>query len=152
MLHKIKSISILLLVLILFEPSTLMAGDGNVTSVVFRQYNYQETPIYNHSVPGLKMRKVGMGLTIAGGACLITGIALFASAITTSRPNSQTNFQGAIGLLFCLPGVGLTIPGGIVWGVGERKLRNYRNNMSRQVTPIILEKNDSETIPSQERY
>jgi len=138
---------------------SLQAGEGIHHSVVFKTITQKaETPVYTPVLPGAKMKKAGMGMTIAGAACLGIGAALIGTAKwqtvnTASGPSIGTrDIKGAIGVLLCLPGIGLTIPGAIVWSKGERKLKRYRENIGKQITPVILEKNDSEKIPIQERF
>ena len=84
--------------------------------------------------PGLRMRKVGTILTICGGGMLIAGAIIYSNA----DPNSgqiHTNSNGTmytdgelqqeLGILCAGAGVGLTIPGIILWTKGTKKYNRY---------------------------
>lgn len=158
-MHSCSHVVLFLLINILLLSSTVRAGENVYHSVVFKSLSQKiETPIHMAPIPGARMKRVGMGMTIAGVTCLGIGAALIGTANwqrvnTAAGPSFATrDIKGALGVLLCLPGIGLTIPGGIVWGLGERKIKRYRENISKQVAPIILEKKDSDKIPVQERF
>ncbi|MBL0741243.1 hypothetical protein [Chryseolinea lacunae] len=83
--------------------------------------------------PGLRMRNAGRFMTIAGGALLVGGIAVFSSAdekyYTYTSTNNGTVEEGdpkaALGLLMMVAGGGLTIPGVILWTKGAKKYNRF---------------------------
>lgn len=85
------------------------------------------------SPPGYRMRNAGRVMTIAGGALLVGGIAVFSSAdekyYTYTSTNNGTVEEGdpkaALGLVMMVAGGGLTIPGIILWSKGAKKYNRY---------------------------
>jgi hypothetical protein len=93
------------------------------------------------NAPGMRKTKIGRGMTIGGGVLLVTGLALASTAdsysysYTTSSNGTTTesgDIKGAIGVLFIAGGVGLTIPGIIIWSKGAKRLKEYKetNNLT----------------------
>jgi hypothetical protein len=109
------------------EPST----DKTVSPVVTKPSATSAQPL---NPPGLKMRNVGRGLTIGGGVLLISGLIVFSSADETyyssySTPNGtyeEGDPKAAIGILMITGGVGMTVPGIILWSKGAKKYRRYQ--------------------------
>ncbi|MFD1000992.1 hypothetical protein ACFQ21_16820 [Ohtaekwangia kribbensis] len=83
--------------------------------------------------PGLRMRNAGRTLTIIGGAMLVGGVIVFGSADETyysyNSYNGTTYEEGdpkaAIGILMMAGGLGMTIPGVILWTKGAKKYKRY---------------------------
>lgn len=83
--------------------------------------------------PGLRMRNAGRTLTIIGGAMLVGGAIVFGSADETyysyNSYNGTTYEEGdpkaAIGILMMAGGLGMTIPGVILWTKGAKKYKRY---------------------------
>ena len=73
-------------------------------------------------------------MTVCGSALLVLGTAMVATADSYSYNYSNTNGQtqesgdpkGAFGVIFIVAGVGLTIPGIILWSKGAKKLKAYK--------------------------
>ncbi|SKC86344.1 hypothetical protein SAMN05660236_5121 [Ohtaekwangia koreensis] len=95
------------------------------------------------SPPGLRMRNAGRTLTILGGAMLIGGIAVFASAeesyYSTGYNSNTGNYEegdpkAALGVVMIAGGLGMTIPGVILWSKGAKKYKRY------------LEQHEGETV------
>jgi hypothetical protein len=83
---------------------------------------------------GLRMRNTGRTLTIIGGAMLIGGIAVFNNADETyysTGYNSSTGDyeegdpQAALGAVMIAGGIGMVIPGVILWSKGSKKYKRY---------------------------
>ncbi|HEY9045435.1 MAG TPA: hypothetical protein VIN08_06045 [Ohtaekwangia sp.] len=83
--------------------------------------------------PGLRMRNAGRTLTILGGAMLIGGVIVFSSAdetyYTTTTTNNGTYEEGdpkaALGIVMIAGGLGMSIPGVILWTKGAKKYKRY---------------------------
>lgn len=155
-----KSILVSFLIITMQLPALVLASGEKPRSVVFRVYSEDKKPELK-TIPGMKQKTVGIALTSAGLGLLGVGAILMASSKwqkiqTASGTSLNTNDpQGAIGMLMLLPGVGLTIPGGIVWGAGARKIKRYRNGTLQKRETVIPKKPataDPEAIPKQERY
>jgi hypothetical protein len=94
----------------------------------------QTTPYKPTNPPGLKMRNVGRTLTIIGGAMFIGGIVVFNNADEQYYNTYQTpqgtyqegDPQAALGILMITGGVGMTVPGIILWRKGAKKYNRYQ--------------------------
>jgi hypothetical protein len=83
--------------------------------------------------PGLRMRNAGRTLTIIGGAMLVGGVVVFGSAEETyysyNSYNGTTYEEGdpkaAVGILMMVGGLGMSIPGVILWTKGAKKYNRY---------------------------
>jgi hypothetical protein len=83
--------------------------------------------------PGLRMRNTGRTLTIIGGAMLVGGIALLASAdepyysaySTPYGTHEEGDPKAAVGILMMLGGTGMAVPGIIFWSKGSKKYKRY---------------------------
>lgn len=83
--------------------------------------------------PGLRMRNAGRTLTILGGAMFIGGIIVFSGADENYYTTVQTNNgsynegdpQAALGILMIAGGVGMTVPGIILWTKGAKKYKRH---------------------------
>lgn len=84
--------------------------------------------------PGQRMIRVGKFLTIGGAVLLVGGVALMATAdelyyrSTTTNGNTQTegDIKGGLGVVMTVAGVGMIIPGAIVWSKGRKKYAEYK--------------------------
>lgn len=85
--------------------------------------------------PGQRMIRVGKTLTftgiilVAGGVILMsTADALYYRASTSSYGGSQEegDIKGALGVALTTGGVGMIIPGAIVWSKGKKKYAAYQ--------------------------
>jgi hypothetical protein len=137
-MKKITGIVVSLLIL----NASLFAGPGPerkiAVSPLFRvASNPLEIP---SNAPGMYKIKMGRGMVIGGSVLLVSGIALAATADSYSYSYTNTNGQttesgdakGAIGVIFIAAGVGLTIPGAIIWSKGAKRLKRYKeeNNLT----------------------
>jgi len=83
--------------------------------------------------PGVRMRKAGRILTIIGGANLIGGFILFNSvddiSYTRYDANGTAYFEmdgrAALGIVMMAGGLGMGIPGVILWTKGSRRYKRY---------------------------
>lgn len=93
------------------------------------------------NAPGMHRIKIGRGMTIGGSVLLVSGLALASTADSysysyTTNSNGQTtesgDIKGAVGIIFIAAGVGLTIPGVIIWSKGAKRLKQYKeeNNLT----------------------
>jgi hypothetical protein len=86
------------------------------------------------NAPGQRNIRTGKTLTIAGGILVVGGVALMATAdeiyySSTSTPNGtveEGDPQGGIGAVLTLGGVGMIIPGAILWSKGRKKYAAYK--------------------------
>ena len=77
--------------------------------------------------------RVGKTLTIAGGVLLVGGIALVSTAdalyynSTTSNGTTTESgdIKGGIGVLLIAGGVGMIVPGVIIWTKSKKKYNRY---------------------------
>lgn len=108
--------------------------------------------LFSNTIPGLRQKRVGMGLTIAGLGLFATSFSLIASGIFSSSNNSRNaGTRMVFGAVLLNPAVGLTVPGAILWGIGSRKNKRYRENY-KPPPPVYYKNNDPESIPNQERF
>lgn len=86
--------------------------------------------------PGQRMIRVGKTLTIAGSVLFVSGIVMMATADeiyyrTTTDFDGNTvtegDLQGALGLIMTTGGLGMIIPGAIVWSKGKKKYEAYQS-------------------------
>lgn len=80
--------------------------------------------------PGYRMRKAGTIMTIAGSALAIGGLLVYNAADHNMTYNSSTGYyendpQEVLGIVMGVYGVGLTIPGIILWSKGGKKYKRY---------------------------
>lgn len=92
------------------------------------------------SPPGLKMKRIGTAMTIVGGAFIVTGVVMMATADEIRFSNYQVDDdgnveesgdnQGYYGVLFTANGLALTGTGIVLWKIGARKYRNATQTQS----------------------
>jgi len=111
------------------KPNLSQLGYDRLMNLAGEDPLYQsKTRRYNEA---LHKRNVGIGLTAAGGATLVAGVAML--AVGASNVNNNANngndagfianvVEIAFGTIFTLAGTSLTIPGGIILGRGLRDL------------------------------
>lgn len=84
--------------------------------------------------PGLRMRKVGTIMTICGGGLFIVGAIVYSNADPNSgqiHQNSNGTYytdgelEQELGILCAGAGVGLMVPGIILWTKGTKKYNRY---------------------------
>ncbi len=85
--------------------------------------------------PGLRMRGAGTIMTICGSGLIIAGAIIASTADPTSgqthvNTNNGTTYTDgemdqAMGVLGVVAGVGLTVPGIILWTKGNKKYQRY---------------------------
>ncbi len=136
-----KKITGMFALLLLFHASTF-AGPGPEKSIAISPvFKIASTPSeIPANAPGMHKIKVGRGMVIGGSVLLVSGIALAATADSYSYSYTNTNGQttesgdakGAIGVIFIAAGLGLTIPGAIIWSKGSKRLKRYKeeNNLT----------------------
>jgi len=79
--------------------------------------------IYNKNYkPAKAMKITGISLVAAGGAATVLGGVLFGEALA-SKSAAET-FVAMPATIVLLTGVGVTAIGGVLWGVGNKKLKN----------------------------
>ena len=115
-----------------------------LTAIVGTSHAQQQSDTYTRkevsqtyiNPPGYRQMKVGKGLTIGGSVLLVTGIVLMASADETYYTSTSTQYgteeegdpKFALGLLSAMGGVGMIIPGAILWSKGSKKFKAYQQN------------------------
>lgn len=105
--------------------------DERVVSPLIRPAGEGQYKVY--MPPGMRMRNAGRTLTILGGAMLVGGVIVFGSADETYYSYNTTNGttyeegdpKAAIGILMMAGGLGMTIPGVILWTKGAKKYKRY---------------------------
>jgi len=93
--------------------------------------------------PGYRTRNTGRVLTGIGGALLLTGVICLATAdeqyYEYSNVNGQIEETGdpkfVIGVLGIIGGVGMTIPGVILWTKGGRRYSRYLEQQQQENRP-----------------
>jgi hypothetical protein len=119
------------------------------THVPFRSYSESSTlAVTSVNLPGERMMKAGRTLTIAGGALLVAGIVLVATADEQYYNSYTTSYGGtyeegdpqfALGLVMAIGGVGMTIPGIILWSKGSKRYKAYQQRESAlEINPSNL--------------
>lgn len=85
-----------------------------------------------------KMKKIGSGLGVAGGALTIVGVGLVSSAdwetATNSYGNSTTttaDAEGVAGVVMITIGIPLLVTGIVLNRVGNRKVKSYQEKLNR---------------------
>lgn len=90
------------------------------------------------TIPGMRMRNAGRTLTICGGALFIGGVIMMNNAdelyyTTTHTQNgtiSEGDPKGALGVLMTVGGIGMVVPGIILWSKGQKKYNRYMERQS----------------------
>lgn len=126
----------LVIVLVILASSGLaMAQEYTFTSGENRsQYLHQKSlRTATVKLPGQRMRNVGRILTICGGALAIGGIVMMNNADELYYTSTQTQHgtvnegdpKGALGVFMTISGVGMMVPGVILWSKGQKKYNRY---------------------------
>jgi hypothetical protein len=96
------------------------------------------------TIPGLRMRNAGRTLTICGGVLFIGGVVMMNNAdelyYTTTQTQNGTiqegDPKGALGVLMTVGGIGMAVPGIILWSKGQKKYNRY---LERQTVSMNVE-------------
>ena len=136
-----KKITGIVALLLVFHTS-IFAGPGPEKTIAVRpllKISKIQTEIPDNA-PGMHKIKIGRGMTISGSVLLVSGIALAATAdayyYNYSSTNGQTtesgDLKGGVGVILIAAGVGLTVPGVIIWSKGAKRLKQYKeeNNLT----------------------
>ena len=116
-----------------FAPSSSIpeAGFSPVSPVIMQP---SANRAYEPNPPGLKIMKSGKTLTILGSAFLIGGIVVLANAdemyYSTGTNGTEGDPKAALGILMVSGGLGMTIPGIILWSKGSKKYKAYQAEQS----------------------
>jgi hypothetical protein len=119
-------------------------GTAPAASVVVYRAHSTMASVY---LPGERMMKAGKILTIGGGAMLLTGVILMATAEeqyynTYSTPYGtyeEGDPKYALGLVMAIGGAGMTIPGIILWSKGSKRYKAYQQRESSlEINPANL--------------
>jgi hypothetical protein len=104
---------------------------------------YQRSPSTKRpKPPGLKKRNIGRNMTIIGGAFVVTGLCLSLSASPNTHYNPGVGVSGNYhydssyenGLFVANFGMGLVVPGVILWSNGRRKYKEYKNQSQESLS------------------
>ena len=105
-----------------FLLSSNKTGAVNVNSVFEKTLPYGIEGI-KVVPPGLRMLKAGRPLTFFGGLMIATGVVVISAANRHSY--DDPNSKAVIGPILIVSGIGMTIPGIILWVRGSKKYNNY---------------------------
>jgi hypothetical protein len=105
-------------------------------SPLYRQDYAAPMHITRFSIPGEKKKKVGSVMTVLGGALFVGGIAVYASGDPNYENTTYNQTTGqyetttvdpkrVLGVLMCMAGAGVAIPGVIIWTKGIRQYNQY---------------------------
>ena len=105
----------------------LYASAGNFKIADFSVQT--ETPL----PPGLRRKNIGTAMTIGGAVLVVGGIAMVSSADAlyynystgSNGTYDEGDPKGALGILMITGGVGLIIPGLILWSKGGKRYKQY---------------------------
>lgn len=99
--------------------------------------NERRSELYSRKITTYsKMRKVGLGLGLAGGVLTVAGVSLVSSADweTTSYGGSTstttTDSEGVAGLLMLVVGVPLAVTGIVLGSIGSAKVKSYSKKLN----------------------
>ncbi|RAW01804.1 hypothetical protein [Pseudochryseolinea flava] len=116
----------------------VITEDAVIVSPVINQTTQTRVPL----APGLRMKKAGQTMTIIGGILFVGGIVMVAQAdddyytSTTTTQYGTTTENGdpkfALGVVMITHGVGLTIPGIILWTRGNKKFNRWTEEQRQQ--------------------
>jgi hypothetical protein len=89
-------------------------------------------------LPGQRMRNAGRTLTLCGSAMFLGGVILMNNADALYYTSTQTQYgtvnegdpKGALGVLMTVGGVGMVIPGIILWSKGHKKYNRFLERQS----------------------
>jgi len=126
-----------------YNPSfaSLQKSENTITSpVVIKPMGEGTYKVF--MPPGLRMRNAGRTLTILGSAMLIGGIIVLSSAdemyynstTTSSGTYEEGDPKAALGILMIAGGVGMTVPGVILWTKGAKKYKRYQEQHEDEQT------------------
>jgi hypothetical protein len=116
---------------------------NTIVSPLFRKDVRSTTLRSSFRMPGERMKKVGRTLTLLGGAMILGGISVYSSADKEVRTVTYTTSSGAtytqdemdpkaaLGILMIVGGVGMTVPGVLVWTKGVKKYNRYLEEQQR---------------------
>jgi hypothetical protein len=107
-------------------------------SPVFMKSTRFQSAIIVPRLPGERMRNAGRTLTICGGAMAIGGIVLmnnadelyYTSTYTQNGTVTDGDPKGALGVLMTIGGVGMIVPGVILWSKGHKKYNRFLERQS----------------------
>lgn len=98
-------------------------------------YSFSRDHLWSEAkpLPGFRQRNAGRALTI-GGLALITGglIVMNSGAPRSTHPNvtgQEPSMNEPLGFMMITGGIGMSIPGVILWKKGSRK---YRRSLERE--------------------
>jgi hypothetical protein len=88
-------------------------------------------------------------LTIAGGILLVSGVALIASAdemyyystTTSNGTEEEGDPKFFLGVIALSGGLGMVIPGAILWSKGSKKFKAFQENKPQASLSLGLNKN-----------
>lgn len=104
-----------------------------LSPVFINQSNSSE----NSQAPGLTMKNTGIALTIIGGILVTVGVGVLASTdqtTTTTTYNGTIEDEGpALGEIMIAGGVGMMVPGIILWSKGNNKYKDYQEEQNASI-------------------
>ncbi|MBL0741242.1 hypothetical protein [Chryseolinea lacunae] len=119
---------------------SLGAGETGMISPVVLMKPTAMRPLYQVSrPPGQRMRTAGTIMTLCGSAMIIGGLVIAGTADPNSGQTYQNSngtyytdgeMQEAVGVLGVIGGIGLTVPGIILWTKGAKKYNRYKEQQT----------------------
>jgi hypothetical protein len=118
------------------QPSANLVGEQNLMVSPVVNTVTSRIPL----APGLRMKKAGQTMTFLGGLLFVGGIAVVSQAdptvYTYQSTNGYTQEEGdpkfAVGVLMIAHGIGLTVPGIILWNKGTKKFNRWTDEQRQQ--------------------
>lgn len=115
--------------LVVAQEYTFTSGENSSRYLVQKS----QTGFSTVKLPGQRMRNAGRALTICGGALAIGGIIMMNNADELYYTSTQSQYgtvnegdpKGALGVLMTIGGVGMIVPGVILWSKGQKKYNRY---------------------------
>ena len=119
------------------DESPLISGISSIgesTLSPFSDFHFDKVIL----PPGYRMKRIGSSLALAGGAFFIGGIVMIANADDSNQTSGPGYYDPdpklLYGSLMILGGIGMVVPGIILWVRGTKKYNRYLENLHGSVS------------------